>query len=165
MVDASIALEAVNLLKEEFPVDSEAILKGLDQVTLESRFNIIKGSPTFIIDGAHNPDAIEKLRKDVETVFPGKVVHVVFASFRDKNITTMLPEIGLLGELNLTTFNHPRAREESDYFLYLEDYKFYSDYKALIKSLKDSYPEDIILVTGSLSFANLVNKEIRNGEI
>ena len=165
VVDASIALEAVNLLKEDFPLENEAVVKGLNQVTLESRFNIINGNPTIVIDGAHNPDAIEKLRKDVELVFPGKVVHIVFASFRDKNITSMLPEIGLLGELNLTTFNHPRAREESDYFLYLEDYKFNSDYKTLIKSLKETYPEDLILVTGSLAFANLVNKEIRNGEI
>ena len=77
----------------------------------------------------------------------------------------MLPEIGLLGELLLTTFEHSRAREESDYFLYLEDYKFHSDHKALIKSLKETYPDDVILVTGSLAFANLVKKEITNGEI
>ena len=165
VIDASIALEAVNLLKEQYPLDNESVIKGLNQVTLESRFNIINGSPIIVVDGAHNPDAIEKLRKDMEIVFPGKVIHIVFASFKDKNITSMLPEIALLGDLNLTTFSHPRAREESDYFLYLEDYKFSLDYKALIKSLKETYPDDIILVTGSLAFANLVNKEIKNGEI
>ena len=165
VLDASIALEAINLLSVEFPVAIEAIKEGLSKSILDSRFNIIKGQPTFIIDGAHNPDAITKLRKDVETVFPGQKVHIVFASFRDKNITTMLPEIGLLGEISLTTFDHVRARDESDYFLYLEDYKFDSDHKALIKSLKEQYPEDIILVTGSLAFANLVRKEILNAEI
>ena len=163
--DACLALEAVNILNDAFPIDYASICKGINQVTLESRFNIIKGNPIIVVDGAHNPDAIIKLRKDMEIVFPEKVVHIVFASFKDKNITTMLPEIGLLGELSLTTFNHVRAREESDYFLYLEDYKFYSDYKALIKSLKEQYPDDVILVTGSLAFANLVNKEIKNGEI
>ena len=165
VLDASIALEAVNILSELFPIEIEAIRKGIDSPSLDSRFNIINGSPIIVIDGAHNPDAICKLRKDMETVFPGKQIHIVFASFKDKNITSMLPEIGLLGELNLTTFNHVRARGETDYFLYLEDYKFNSDHKALIKSIKEQYPEDVILITGSLAFANLVKKEIINGEI
>ena len=165
VLDACLALEAVNILQETYPIDINKIKEGLYKPTLDSRFNIIEGKPTFVIDGAHNPDAIIKLRKDMELVFPGKAVHIVFASFKDKNITVMLPEIGLLGELLLTTFEHSRAREESDYFLYLEDYKFHSDHKALIKSLKETYPDDVILVTGSLAFANLVKKEITNGEI
>lgn len=165
VLDASIALEAINILKEDYPVTEASIKEGLKKSILESRFNIIKGKPIIVLDGAHNPDAIAKLRKDMETVFPDKKIHIVFASFKDKNITSMLPEIGLLGELLLTTFDHVRAREEADYFLYLEDYKFDSDHKALIKSLKETYPEDVILVTGSLAFANLVNKEIKNGEI
>lgn len=165
VLDASIALEAINLLMPTFSVSLEAVKKGLNQVTLESRFNIINGNPTIVIDGAHNPDAIIKLRKDMELVFNNKTIHIVFASFKDKNITVMLPEISLLGDLNLTTFNHIRAREESDYFLYLEDYKFYGDHKELIKSLINQYPDDVILITGSLAFANLVNKEIKNGEI
>lgn len=163
--DACLALEAVNILQETYPVDINAVKEGLYKPTLDSRFNIIEGKPTFVIDGAHNPDAIIKLRKDMELVFPDKVVHIVFASFKDKNITVMLPEISLLGELSLTTFAHNRAREESDYFLYLEDYKFHSDHKELIKSLKETYPEDVILITGSLAFANLVKKEITNDEI
>ena len=165
VLDASIALEAINLLMNSFPVDLEAIKQGLNVTQLDSRFNIIKGQPAFVIDGAHNPDAIIKLRNDMERVFPNRDIHVVFASFKDKNITSMLPEIALLGELSLTTFEHVRAREESDYFLYLEDYKFYSDHKALIKSIKEAYPDDIILVTGSLAFANLVKRELLNGEI
>ena len=165
VLDACLALEAVNILQDTFPVDINEVKDGLYKPTLDSRFNIIEGKPTFVIDGAHNPDAIIKLRKDMELVFPGKSVHIVFASFKDKNITVMLPEIGLLGELLLTTFEHSRSREESDYFLYLEDYKFHCDHKELIKSLKETYPEDVILITGSLAFANLVKKEITNGEI
>ena len=163
--DACIALEAINILLDQYPVGYDSITKGLYSATLDSRFNIIKGQPTFVIDGAHNPDSIIKLRNDMEHVFPNRDIHVVFASFKDKNITSMLPEIALLGELSLTTFGHVRAREESDYFLYLEDYKFYSDHKELIKSFKETYPDDIILVTGSLAFANLVKRELLNGEI
>lgn len=163
--DACIAVEATNILKTQFPVDEDAVKKGLLCDSLIGRFEIHPGNPTIIIDGSHNPEAIQKLRANVENLLQNKHIHVVFACFRDKNITVMLPEISLLGELCLTTFNHPRAREESDYFLYLEDYKFYPDHLELIKNLEEQYPEDIILVTGSLAFACLVHKELLDEKI
>ena len=101
----------------------------------------------------------------MEYVFPGRTIRVVFACFRDKNITSMLPEIGLLGELFITTFDHVRARQEADYFLYLKDYKFNGDHIALIKELKEQFPDDVILVCGSLAFANLVYQEFKDGKI
>ncbi len=165
IVDACLALEAVNILKEQFPLNEEEVKKGLYCSQLPARFEIHEGKPIIVVDGAHNPDAISKLRSDIENIFPDKVVHVVFACFKDKNITAMLPEIALLGELSLTTFEHVRARSSDDYFLYLEDYKFYDDHISLIKDIKANYPEDIILVTGSLAFANLVHQEILDGKI
>ena len=163
--DASIALEAITILKDQFPVTDENVKEGLYCKQLPARFEIFEGKPLMVVDGAHNPDAIIKLRKDIENVMHSAPIHVVFACFKDKNITVMLPEIALLGELSLTTFDHVRARSEEDYFLYLEDYKFYSDHIALIKQLKEQYPDDIILITGSLAFANLVREEILDGKI
>ena len=165
VLDASIALEAINILSSRYCVTVEEVKEGLHKDKLSARFDIIPGSPTIVIDGAHNPDAIRNLRQDMENVFGEKVIHVVFACFKDKNITSMLPEISLLGELSLTTFDHVRAREESDYFLYLEDYKFYSDHISLIKDIIANYPDDVILITGSLAFANLVLQEIKDGKI
>ena len=165
LYDACLAVEATNILQSQFPVTEEAVKKGLYSDPLVGRFEIHPGNPTIIIDGSHNPEAIQKLRANIENLQQNKHIHVVFACFRDKNITMMLPEIALVGELNLTTFNHPRAREESDYFLYLEEYKFYPDHLELIKRLKTEYPDDIILVTGSLAFACLVHKELLDEKI
>ena len=158
--DACIAVEATNILKDIMPVDEDAVKKGLYTNPLVGRFEIHQGQPTIIIDGAHNPEAIKKLRLDVDNLHLANPIHVVLACFKDKNITSMLPEIALLGDLSLTTFNHPRAREEADYFLYLEEYKFFDDHIALIKSLKEQYPEDTILICGSLAFAALIHKEL-----
>ena len=158
--DACIAIEATNILQDIMPINEEAIKKGLYTDPLVGRFEIHMGNPTIIIDGAHNPEAINKLRLDIDNLAIGKPIHIVFACFKDKNITSMLPEIALLGDLNLTTFNHPRARERDDYFLYLEDYKFFDDHIALIKNLKEQYPDDVILVAGSLAFSSLVHKEL-----
>ena len=165
LTDVCLAVEATNILQSVLPVDDVVVKKGLYTDPLIGRFEIHQGKPTIIIDGAHNPEAIKHLREDIDNLSIEKTIHVVLACFRDKNITTMLPEIALLGELSLTTFDHPRAREESDYFLYLEEYKFYSDHIALIKSLKEQYPDDVILITGSLAFACLVHKELLDGKI
>lgn len=158
---ASMAVEATNLLMDKFPVKEEALKEGLYDSFIKCRFEIIKSTPEIILDGAHNPHGINQLRKEIDATYPGKRLHIVFAAFRDKNIALMLPEIGLVGDITLTTFPNGRAREESDYFLYLEDYKFEPDYKKLIDELIVGDPEGVILVTGSLAFTYVVRDYLK----
>lgn len=162
--DACLAIDAVRILEESFPINEEGVKEGLLVDLPDGRFKIFEDKK-IIVDGAHNPDAIVKLRSDIDNLHLGCPIHVVFACFRDKNITAMLPEISLLGEISLTTFEHNRARKEEDYFLYLEEYKYFDDHISLIKDIRANYPDDYILVTGSLAFAYLVCDEIRNETI
>ena len=160
IVDATIALEAVKTLKEKYDISEEAIKEGMKEVVIPARLETINEHPHLIVDGAHNVEGIETLVDSYTKKYPGIMTHIVFACFRDKNITNMLPKIGLAGdEVILTTFDHPRARTYEDYFLFAADYRFEEDHVALIKSLMEQYPDDNILVTGSLAFAALVKKE------
>ena len=160
ITDATIALEAMKTIKEKFDISLDAIKSGLKEVVIPVRMETIIDSPKVIVDGAHNVEGINALLEAYGRKFKGKTTHVVFACFRDKNITVMLPRIGLLGEVTLTTFDHPRARTYDDYFLFAEDYHFEEEHLSLIRSLMEQYPEDNILVTGSLAFASLVKKEL-----
>lgn len=159
--DACLAIESTNILKNTFPITEENLLKGLLRSKLKCRFEFGKGQPQIVLDGAHNPHGMKQLRMDCDRNFAGRNIHVVFASFRDKNIALMLPEISLIGDVHLTTFDNGRARDDSDYFLYLEDYSYNADYKELLNSLINEYPEDIILVTGSLTFTFEVRKYLK----
>ena len=161
VIAASMAVEATNMVIDRFPVNGEKLKAGLLKSKLKCRFEIINSKPLIILDGAHNPHGINQLRKEMDTNFGGKPVHIVFAAFRDKNIALMLPEIGLIGDITLTTFDNGRAREESDYFLYLEDYKFNNNYQTVIDNLIETYPEDIILITGSLTFTYVVRDYLK----
>lgn len=155
--NASIAIEAAKILNCLLPVNEENIRKALLEKTLDGRFEYLK--PNLIIDGAHNPEAIEELVKAFENVH--KNIHVVFACFKDKNVDLMLNLLGnLSNDIILTTFDHKRARKMDDYFLYLEDYKFDNNYINLINNLIKEYPDDLILVTGSLCFVGKVRGEI-----
>ena len=115
----------------------------------------------ILLDGAHNPDGIHNLVISLEKN-ENRPIHVIFAAFKDKNIESMLIELGnISNDVTLTTFHHKRARTQDDYFLYLGDYKFNDNYMTLIKEKSLQFPDDLILVTGSLAFVGMVRKEMK----
>ena len=165
--DACLALEAIYTLKDRFIYDEEKVKQGLASISIPCRLEIVNKQPRVIVDGAHNPEAIDALCKNtIHNVTEGKPIHVVFACFRDKNLGNMLSTLGAItDDLTMTTFDHPRARKEEEYFLFLGDYKFEEDAKTLIRNKMNEFPDDVILVTGSLAFAALVRRWFRMGEI
>ena len=162
--DVAFALEAVLVLRDRFPVKEELVVKGVNKVKMPCRFEIVHENPIVIIDGAHNAEAatatvsayMHRVRK---------TCHVIFSCFRDKNLTALLAQFGSLpGELTLTTFPHPRARTEDEFFLFLDEYAFQADPIALLKQKMEEFPDDAILVCGSLAFAAYIKKEVFHGQ-
>lgn len=155
--NAAMAIEAVNLLQDKLPTKEEHVRKGLEAKPLPCR---LERHGNIIIDGAHNPEAVDLMMKSIALI-QTPAIHVVFASFRDKNIAVELPRIARdAREIVLTTFDSKRARDEMDYFLYLEDFSYISDYKEAIDSLVENYPNDLILITGSLAFAAIAREYV-----
>ncbi|MCQ2772168.1 MAG: hypothetical protein MJ238_02680 [Bacilli bacterium] len=160
ITNATLAIDAVTILNDKLPVDTDAIRAGLLSKPFPCR---MERFGNIILDGAHCPEGIEAIMESIMPVARGKHVHTVFACFRDKNIAIELPRLDRDStDLTITTFPHPRAREMMDYFLYLDDYAYVDDYKEAIEGLNQKYPDDIILVTGSLSFVALVREYLNN---
>jgi dihydrofolate synthase/folylpolyglutamate synthase len=157
--NACLAIEATKILAETFKVNEDNVRHGLLVSPLAARYERI--TDNIIVDGAHNPEAIENLMQTINET-ETKPVHVLFACFRDKNHSLMLTSLSKDAvSLTLTTFDHKRARTKEEYFFYLDEYPFYDDYVLALKDLQEKYPDDIILVTGSLAFAALVGRQIR----
>lgn len=157
--NACLAINAVKILDKQFPIIDEEIRKGLLTSPLNCRFEMI--DKNIVVDGAHNPEAMEHLVESIQK-FNSKPVHVIFASFKDKNFSQMLNILDRLSQdITITTFDHKRAKTEDEYFLFLSTYKFESDYLNKIKQLREEYPDDLILITGSLYFAGLVKRELK----
>lgn len=160
--NASLAIEATRLLSEKIAVTEEDVRAGLADKLLNCRFE--RFNEHIILDGGHNVEAIGDL-VDAITKVIDKPIHIIFAVFKDKNVEQMLVSLSNISEdLTLTTFDHKRARKEEDFFLYLGDYSFEEDYKKLIKEKLEAYPDDIILVTGSLSFTGVVREFLKSNE-
>ena len=167
VTDACMALEAVSILKDKLPIDVEKAKQGLAEVYMECRMDVIRENPRVIVDGAHNPEAMKILCENgLGHVTQGRPIHVVFACFRDKNLGNMLSSLGAItDDLTITTFDNPRARTEEEYFLFAADYPFVENAEELIKSKIEQFPDDVILITGSLAFAAYVKKLFLEGKV
>ena len=95
LCNAATAVEAVRA--SGISVPDEAVEKGLSEAFLPGRFEILgkaggKG-PCFIIDGAHNPDAIEALTKTYSAFAAANKIKrtlVIFGCMKDKNSVRMV---------------------------------------------------------------------------
>ncbi|MBE6135090.1 MAG: hypothetical protein E7179_03660 [Erysipelotrichaceae bacterium] len=156
--NASLAIEATKILAPSFPVKEEDVRAGLASSNLPGR---MERYGRILIDGAHNTEAMGELVAALPHFAFGKPVHALFACFRDKNIAAELPLLSNAVEsVTLTTFDHPRARTEEDYFIYIGDYPFAPNAEEALKELLDTYPEDPIVICGSLAFAGKMRKFI-----
>lgn len=84
--NASAVLAALDALKERLPVGMDAVRRGLNEVSLAGRFQVIPGRPQLIVDVAHNPHAARQLAKNLASLPPAPHTYAVFAMLKDKDI-------------------------------------------------------------------------------
>ena len=160
--DACIAIETVRALLDIYPITEEELAKGLAETYMPVRMEVISNNPLIIIDGSHNPEGVQNMVTSLQNITQDKPIHVLFACFKDKNIERMLAFLGEYSkDIVLTTFPNRRSRTMDDYFLFLEDYSFNEDPLDALKQMEESYPEDAILITGSLAFAAYMKNLIK----
>ena len=160
--DACIAIETVRALLETYPITEVELAKGLEETFMPVRMEIVSKNPLLIIDGSHNPEGVQNMVTSLQNIVEDKPIHVLFACFKDKNIERMLAFLGEYSkDIVLTTFPNRRSRTMDDYFLFLEDYSFNEDPLAALKQMQENYPEDAILITGSLAFAAYMKNLIK----
>ena len=84
--NASAALAALDALKERLPVNMEAVRRGLVEVQLAGRFQMVPGRPQLILDVAHNPHAARALAQNLASLPPCPHTWAVFAMLGDKDM-------------------------------------------------------------------------------
>jgi dihydrofolate synthase/folylpolyglutamate synthase len=84
--NAATAMSALEQLKDRLPVDMGAIRRGLLDVQLPGRFQVLPGRPMVILDVGHNPHAARALASSLRRLPRGGRTIAVFAMLRDKDI-------------------------------------------------------------------------------
>ncbi len=86
LANAATALAALEQIKDRLPVDMGAIRRGLVEVDLPGRFQVMPGRPLVILDVGHNPHAARGLSESLRALPPGGRTVAVFAMLKDKDI-------------------------------------------------------------------------------
>jgi dihydrofolate synthase/folylpolyglutamate synthase len=115
LVNASGVLAAIEALRPRLPVTAQAVRNGLVLVELPGRFQIVPGSPTLVLDVAHNPHAVAALAENLDAMGYYPTTHAVFGAMADKDLPAMLERIApLIDQWHLTDLPLPRAIGSED---------------------------------------------------
>ena len=91
--NASAVLAALDALKDRLPVSMAAVRRGLMEVELPGRFQVLPGKPLLILDVAHNPHAARALAKNLASMPPFPKTFAVCAMLKDKDMAGVVREM------------------------------------------------------------------------
>ncbi|WP_368645492.1 folylpolyglutamate synthase/dihydrofolate synthase family protein [Alkalibacterium putridalgicola] len=92
--NALLAIEAALILKGKgYELSGEDIIRGIEASYWPGRMEKIQDDPTIFIDGAHNPEGVERLRESIESLFPDEKLMIVVGMMKDKDYMRMIDNI------------------------------------------------------------------------
>ncbi len=108
--NAALAVEVAEILENQGYKLSEYVKAGLENAIWFGRMEVINYEPLFIIDGAHNPEAVEELKRTIDLYFTNKRIAFIMGVLNDKNFDE---EARIIAEkathIITVTPNNPRA--------------------------------------------------------
>ena len=164
--NAAVALAALELGSEAFPVSEDVVREALKTVVWPGRFEIVQENPTVILDGAHNGEGVRALAAEVEEYRQGRKIKLLFASMEDKDWRLMLGTLRrFTDEVVLTRVGMERSADPRLLATQLRDnvsYRVIEDpRRGLNFLLENARPSDIVLVTGSLYLLGEIRPVLR----
>ena len=115
LVNASGVLAALTALRDRLPVTAQAVRNGLSLVELPGRFQIIPGTPTLVLDVAHNPHSVAALTENLDAMGFYPCTHAVFGAMADRGLGPMLARVGpLIDKWYFTDLPTPRTAAGTD---------------------------------------------------
>lgn len=110
LANASTAIAALTALEAVLPVAMQDIRRGLAEVELPGRFQVLPGRPTTVLDVGHNPQAAGVLADNLGNMAFHPNTYAVFGMLRDKDIASVIDRIqGRIDHWLVATLAGPRA--------------------------------------------------------
>ncbi len=112
--NALLALAAVEAFFGGGALPAEAVEEGFAGVTSPGRLEVVRTSPTVLVDAAHNPHGIRALRDALDEAFAFRRLVGVVSCMADKQAEAMLGELEpFLDEVVVTGMHSSRAMDPS----------------------------------------------------
>jgi len=150
--NASAAMCALDCLRDKLPLEMQAVRRGLAEVTLPGRFQVLPGRPQIILDVAHNPEAAKVLADNLHASGYAPETIAVCGMLRDKDIGGVLGALApCVTRWHLATLSGPRAAgaDELAQHVHGEVERYATPAQAFAAALKRAHENDKIVVFGS----------------
>jgi len=153
--NASIALAALELSEERFPVNETILRRGLQTVQWPGRLEVMFNQPTVVLDGAHNTEGVRALVDEMNDFRQGRKIRLLFATMADKEWQLMLGTLTkAVDELIFTRVAMERSADPDQLAetagASIPHRTIHDSRVALRTLLDEAHSDDIILVAGSL---------------
>ncbi len=152
------AITAIEIAALIDGVEDSHISQGLEATTWPGRMTKVADAPLMFVDGAHNEDAWLYLRDSINKYFTNKSIIYIIGVLKDKEYDKMIDILkDTMTHAITVTPNTPRGLDKAILARLLEEVGVSCDMAdsseeaiSLAKSIAGD--EDVILVSGSLSF-------------
>ena len=149
--NASAVMCALDCLHQKLPLAMQDIRRGLAEVTLPARFQVLPGRPQVILDVAHNVQAAEVLAENLATSGFSPETFAVCGMLRDKDIHGVLRTLApRITRWHMASLAGPRAASAEELAQHVKGADcFSSPSTAFEAALSRANEGDKIVVFGS----------------
>lgn len=155
--NAATAVAALEVLTEKGNrIPHESIVEGMKQVKWEGRLQVLNRRPLVVVDGAHNPDSVHKLKEALKQYFKSNKAVLVIGLSSDKALSDIVAELApVFQKVVITRSTHPRAMATTAIAAEFRKYGIEAEQTndisiAMPMALKLAGAKDMVCVTGSL---------------
>jgi len=163
VTNAAVALTALQAARRfaDLDISEAAIRVGLTQARLPGRLEVVQRDPLVVLDGAHNPEKMERLAQALPALFTYGRLILVLGMIAAKDCVGVVSRIAPLADLVIVTTagapgNAPVAPAEIARLLRTAGFPVNrlvcepEPLEAVEHALTLARPEDLVCVTGSL---------------
>ncbi len=139
-------------------LEKKKIIDGIEQAKWDGRLEVVSSNPLIIVDGAHNCEGAQALKKYIQDFLPSPLI-LIFAVMNDKEIAKMADILFSLAEkVIIPRLPVPRAAEPEEIMKNAQRFEdrvvFEPDLKQAVRlAVQSAGRRGCVLIAGSLYLA------------
>ena len=158
ITNLSLAISAIMELNSlnYIDLDIEKVKFGVFNTKWNGRLEVINKEPIIVLDGAHNLEGIEVLKRSIDKYFKFNNLYLIIGILKDKEVEKMVevitPSANKVYTLEPNSIRAEKAETLKEIIKkYNDNVEYFEDYnKAIEDVLSKANEKDLILVCGSL---------------
>ncbi|MEO0289467.1 MAG: folylpolyglutamate synthase/dihydrofolate synthase family protein [candidate division WOR-3 bacterium] len=141
-------------------ISEKYIKKGIENFKIEGRGEIISENPLIIVDGSHNPAAVERTLRELKELYPERKINSISVFMSDKDYKKSIEILKkYASKIFLTEINFFRCAKIKDY----EKIKGVNLFESPEDALKNAMEKNsIILFIGSFYLIEKAKRIVKN---